>query len=172
MQVCTHQLLHVLTLALTLQVRLMLVLAPATCCLSGVAADQILKTFCRSIHPEEGSGGWTGLFKAFLDGQEAAPTEATQPQKPASSTVSSSGAGKKQKGQSKVRTPHCLVVRCWASQTFFAMADPEACFVHCLLHWGVKTEQGQSKVSTPYCLLQDAELLIHYVLWQTRKPAS
>ena len=88
----------------------MLVLAPATCCLSGVAADQILTTFCRSIHPEEGSGGWSGLFKAWLDGQEAAPSETPPPQKPASSTTSSTGTGKRQKGQSRVSLTHVLLV--------------------------------------------------------------
>lgn len=80
----------------------MLVLAPATCCLGGVAADQILATFCSSIHPEEGSGGWSGLFKTLLDGQEAAPSEASPPQKPTSSTTSLAVTGKRQKGASKV----------------------------------------------------------------------
>lgn len=80
----------------------MLVLAPATCCLGGIAADQILTTFCKSIRPEEGSGGWAGIIKTWLDGpeaqtQDAAPVEA----KPAVST-SSAGAGKRPKGSSRV----------------------------------------------------------------------
>lgn len=88
----------------------MLVLAPATCCLSGVAADQILTTFCRSIHPQPGSGGWAGLIKNWLDGQEGTPSEPPQPQKPAASTTSSVSTGKKQRGQSKVRTCHASVI--------------------------------------------------------------
>ena len=80
----------------------MLVLAPATCCLGGVAADQILATFCRSIHPDQGSGGWSGVLKTLLEGQEAAPSEASLPQKPSSSSTSLTVTGKRQKGAAKV----------------------------------------------------------------------
>lgn len=88
------------------QVRLMLVLAPATCCLGGIAADQILSTFCKSIRPEEGSGGWSGIFKTWLDGPEAQTQEDTVSvdAKPAASstTTSSAGTGKRYKGSARV----------------------------------------------------------------------
>lgn len=89
------------------QVRLMLVLAPATCCLGGIAADQILTTFCRSIQPEEGSGGWAGIIKTWLDGPEAQTQEDAAPveSKPAvPTTTTSGGTGRRSKGSSyKVR---------------------------------------------------------------------
>ena len=86
----------------------MLVLAPATCCLGGIAADEILNTFCKSIRPEEGSGGWAGIIKTWLDGPEAQTQEDAAPAdaKPAVSTTSSAGAGKRSKGSSRV----CLTV--------------------------------------------------------------
>ena len=93
------------------QVRLMLVLAPATCCLGGIAADQILNTFCKSIRPEEGSGGWSGIFKAWLDGPEPQTQEDTVSvdTKPAASSTSSAGTGKRFKGSARVgyHTPPC-----------------------------------------------------------------
>ena len=39
-----------------LQVRLMLVLAPAACCLAGVAVHEVLKVLMRSIRSEKGGG--------------------------------------------------------------------------------------------------------------------
>jgi len=77
----------------------MLVLAPATCCLGGIAADQILNTFCKSIRPEEGSGGWVGLIKTWMDGEEsAAQSDAVSvDSRPASSSTSSAPSGKRQK---------------------------------------------------------------------------
>ena len=82
----------------------MLVLAPATCCLGGIAADQILTTFCKSIRPEEGSGGWASIIKTWLDGPDAQTQEDAVPvdAKPAISTTSSAGAGKRAKGSSRV----------------------------------------------------------------------
>lgn len=96
-----------LVLSVCTQVRLMLVLAPATCCLGGIAADQILNTFCKSIRPEEGSGGWVGIIKAWLDGPEAQAQEDTVSveTKPAVSTTSSAGPGKRHKGSSRVSGP-------------------------------------------------------------------
>ncbi|KAL3132585.1 hypothetical protein ABBQ32_009119 [Trebouxia sp. C0010 RCD-2024] len=86
-------------------VRLMLVLAPATCCLGGIAADQIMVTFCKSIRPEEGSGGWSGIFKTWLDGPEPHTQEDTVSvdAKPAASTTSSAGTGKRYKGSARNR---------------------------------------------------------------------
>lgn len=91
------------------QVRLMLVLAPATCCLGGIAADQIMVTFCKSIRPEEGSGGWSGIFKTWLDGPEPHTQEDTVSvdAKPAASTTSSAGTGKRYKGSARVGIPCC-----------------------------------------------------------------
>ena len=83
----------------------MLVLAPATCCLGGIAADQILTTFCKSIRPEEGSGGWASIIKTWLDGPEAQTQEDATVHvdaKPAVSATSSAGAGKRTKGSSRV----------------------------------------------------------------------
>lgn len=87
-------------------VRLMLVLAPATCCLGGIAADQILNTFCKAIRPEEGSGGWVGLIKTWMDGEEpAAQSDSVSvDSRPASSSTSSAPSGKRQKsGKNKYR---------------------------------------------------------------------
>ena len=77
----------------------MLVLAPATCCLGGIAADQILNTFCKSIRPEEGSGGWVGLIKTWMDGEESAAQSdsVSVDSRPASSSTSSAPSGKRQK---------------------------------------------------------------------------
>ena len=83
----------------------MLVLAPATCCLGGIAADQILNAFCKSIRPEEGSGGWVGLVKKWLDGEEAVPANGADPadSKPAVSSTSSTTTGKRHKTSAKVK---------------------------------------------------------------------
>ncbi len=91
----------------------MLVLAPATCCLGGIAADQILNTFCKSIRPEEGSGGWVGVVKAWLDGEESGSQADTVSvdSKPASSSTSSTTTGKRHKSSAKVnalQSLHCL----------------------------------------------------------------
>ena len=83
----------------------MLVLAPATCCLGGIAADQILTTFCKSIRPEEGSGGWVGLAKTWLDGPESGPQASdtvSVDSKPVSSSTSSTATGKRHKSSAKV----------------------------------------------------------------------
>lgn len=82
----------------------MLVLAPATCCLGGIAADQILNTFCKSMRPEEGSGGWGGIIKTWLDGPESQVEDdgSSVDPKPAASTTSSTGTGKRHKGSSRV----------------------------------------------------------------------
>lgn len=85
----------------------MLVLAPATCCLGGIAADQIVTTFCKSIRPEEGSGGWAGIMRAWLDGPEAQTQEdavSVDPAKPTVSSTTSAGTGKRSKGSSRVGT--------------------------------------------------------------------
>lgn len=87
----------------------MLVLAPATCCLGGIAADQVLNTFCKAIRPEEGSGGWVGLVKTWLDGEEAGAQSDTVSvdSKPASSSTSSTVTGKRQKSG---KASHCILL--------------------------------------------------------------
>ncbi len=92
----------------------MLVLAPATCCLGGIAADQILNTFCKSIRPEEGSGGWVGLIKTWMDGEESAAQSdsVSVDSRPASSSTSSAPSGKRQKsGKASFPAANGLSVR-------------------------------------------------------------
>ena len=104
----------------------MLVLAPATCCLGGVAADQILSSFCKAIRPEEGSGGWVGLVKKWLEsGDQPIPQNGaeTVDSKPATSGTSSQQSGKRQKSSAKVcHTADIIVVHASLSETGPAMS--------------------------------------------------